>query len=159
MKIREVMTRDVKLAKPDSTIEEAAQLMAQIDAGALLIGENDRLAGVITDRDIAIRGAAQGKDPRTSPVRDIMSGEVKYCFDDQELDEVTRNMGEQQIRRLAVLNRDKRLVGVVSLGDITVQAGGAKGGEALEGISQPGGQHNQAEQAYAAAKPSGKGMA
>jgi CBS domain-containing protein len=156
MKISDVMTRDIRLSHPNDTLEQAAQLMAQIDAGALLVADSDRLVGVITDRDIAVRGAAKGKDPRTASVRDAMSGEVKYCFEDQEIDEVTRNMGEQQIRRLAVLNRDKRLVGVVSLGDIAIQAGGAKGGEALEGISQPGGQHSQSEQAYAAEKPTGK---
>jgi CBS domain-containing protein len=117
--------------------------MADIDAGAVPVGENDRLVGMITDRDIAVRAVAQGKGP-DAKVREVMSEEVQYCFEDEDLDEVARNMGEIQVHRLPVVNRDKRLVGIVSLGDIARRgAPGNTTGEALSGISRPGGQHSQ----------------
>jgi CBS domain-containing protein len=97
---------------------------------------------MITDRDIAIRGIAQGKGPKAK-VRDVMTSDVKYCFDDQEVEEVTRNMADIQVRRLPVLNREKRLVGILSLGDIASRDG-KDAGEALRGISRPGGEHTQA---------------
>jgi len=136
------MTRDVRVANADETIRQAARLMASLDAGALPVGENDRLVGMITDRDIAIRGVAEGKSPDTK-VRDVMTAEVKYCFDDQDIGDVTRNMGDLQVRRLPVVNRDKRLVGILSLGDAAVTTGDGAAGEALSSISQPGGQHSQ----------------
>jgi CBS domain-containing protein len=143
MKVSEVMTRDVRVASPDETIRQAAKTMASLDAGVLPVGENDHLIGMITDRDIAIRGIAQGKGPKAK-VRDVMTEDVKYCFDDQEVEEVTRNMADIQVRRLPVLNRDKRLVGILSLGDIAISADGKDAGEALHGISRPGGEHTQA---------------
>ena len=97
---------------------------------------------MITDRDIAVRAVAQGKGPKTK-VREVMTDDVKYCFYDQEIDEVTPNMGEIQVRRLPVLNRDKQLVGILSLGDIAVRSGDGAAGEALTGISRPGGAHSQ----------------
>ena len=100
------------------------------------MGENDRLVGMITDRDIAIRGVAKGKGPKAK-VRDVMSKEVKYCFEDEDLDHICRNMAELQMRRLPVLNRDKRLVGILSLGDLAVKHASAEASTALEGISQP----------------------
>src|SRR4051812_36458356 len=115
MRISEAMTRDVRLAKPDQTIQEAAKLMAEIDSGALPVTDGDRLIGMITDRDIAIRAVAQGKGPQAS-VREVMSPDVKYCFDDEDTDEVAHNMADIQVRRLPVVNRDKRLVGIISLG-------------------------------------------
>ncbi len=143
MKVSECMSRDVRVTNPDQPIREAARIMAEIDAGSLPVGENDRLVGVITDRDIAIRAVAQGKSPDT-PVREIMSSEVKYSFEDEDVEEVTRNMGEIQVRRLPVVTRDKRLVGIVSLGDLSRCIGNAVPvGEALEGISRTGGQHTQ----------------
>src|SRR5262245_32288378 len=117
MKVREAMTQDVCLATPDQTICDAARVMGQIDAGALPVEQDDRLIGVITDRDIAVRAVALGKSPETK-VRDVMSREVLYCFEDQDLDAVIRNMGEIKVRRLPVLSRDKRLVGIISLGDL-----------------------------------------
>src|SRR6266699_7234907 len=117
MKISEAMTRDVRVADPEETIRQAAKVMASLDAGVLPVGENDHLIGMITDRDIAIRGIAQGKGPKAK-VRDVMTEDVKYCFEDQEVEEVTRNMADIQVRRLPVLSRDKRLVGILSLGDI-----------------------------------------
>jgi len=142
IKVSEAMTRDVRVASPDETIRQAAKTMATLDAGVLPVGENDQLVGMITDRDIAIRGIAQGKGPKAK-VRDVMTEDVKYCFDDQEIEEVTRNMADIQVRRLPVLNRDKRL-GILSLGDIAISADGKDAGEALRGISRPGGEHTQA---------------
>src|ERR1044072_5529215 len=123
MKVREAMTRDVRLVKPDQPISEAAKLMAELDIGALPVEENDRLVGMITDRDIAVRAVAAGRGPDTA-VREVMSGEIKYCYDDQSVDEVTQNMGELRIRRLPVLNRDKQLVGILSLCDLAIDESG-----------------------------------
>jgi CBS domain-containing protein len=116
--------------------------MSDVDAGVLPVGENDRLVGMITDRDIAVRAVAQGKGPDT-PVREVMTADVKYCFEDEATDQVARNMGDQQVRRLPVVNRDKRLVGILSLGDLAVMQGGQPAGEALTDISRPGGEHSQ----------------
>jgi CBS domain-containing protein len=142
MKVSEAMTRDVRVASPEQTVQKAAQTMADLDAGALPVGEKDHLVGMITDRDIAIRGVAKGKGPKAK-VRDVMTQDVKYCFDDQEIEEVTRNMADIQVRRLPVLNRDKRLVGILSLGDIAIRRDGKDAGDALRGISRPGGEHTQ----------------
>src|SRR5256884_9714568 len=123
MRVSEAMTREVRVASPGQSIREVAKIMAEIDAGAMPVGDNDRLVGMITDRDIAIRGVAQGKGPDT-PVREVMSTEtVLYCYEDEELDHVAKNMGEIQVQRLPVLDRSKRLVGIVSLGDIAQSAG------------------------------------
>jgi CBS domain-containing protein len=136
------MTRGVFIADPEETIEEAAMVMAGIDAGVLPVGNNDRLVGMITDRDIAVRGVAEGKGPNTK-VRDVMTTEIKYCFDDEDVEDVTRNMGDVQVRRLPVVNRDKRLVGILSLGDIAVTASDGKAGEALSMISRSAGARTQ----------------
>jgi CBS domain-containing protein len=140
MRVNEAMSRDVRVANPQQGIREAAKMMAEIDAGALPVGENDRLVGMITDRDIAVRAVAEGKGPDT-PVRDIMSKDVKYCFEDEELDHVSRNMADIQVKRLPVVNRDKRLVGILALGDIAGKAATRVTGRATEGISRPGGKH------------------
>jgi CBS domain-containing protein len=142
MKVSNCMTKNVKIADPDQTIRDAALAMGRLDAGVLPVGENDRLVGMITDRDIAIRGVAEGKGP-DAKIRDVMSTDVKYCFDDEEIDDVLHNMGELQVRRLPVLSRDKRLVGIVSLGDLATNAETAEAGEALGDISRPGGEHSQ----------------
>jgi CBS domain-containing protein len=141
MQVSEAMSGDVQIADPNQPIRDAARLMAQIDAGVLPVGENDRLVGMITDRDIAIRAVGAGKGPAT-PVRDIMSEDVKYCFEDDDLDEVAQNMADIKVRRLPVLNRDKRLVGILSLGDIALTDGPRSAGNALCGISEPGGEHS-----------------
>src|ERR671931_2921971 len=130
MKVSEAMTRDVRVASPDETIRKAGQTMADLDAGVLPVGEKDHLIGMITDRDIAIRGIAKGKGPKAK-VRDVMTEDVKYCFDDQEIEEVTRNMADVQVRRLPVLNREKRLVGILSLGDIATSREGKAAGDTL----------------------------
>jgi CBS domain-containing protein len=143
MKVSEAMTREVRLARPEQTIREVARMMGELDIGAIPVEENDRLVGMITDRDIAIRAVGEGRGADT-PVRDVMSSEIKYCFDDQSIDEVTQNMGDLRIRRLPVVNRDKRLVGILSLGDLAVENRWQdEAGEALSQISQPGGQHSQ----------------
>jgi len=142
MKVSQAMTKDVRIANPEETIEQAARAMAELDAGILPVGEKDHLVGMITDRDIAIRGVAKGKGPQAK-VRDVMTEEVKYCFDDQEIEEVTRNMADIQVRRLPVLNRAKRLVGILSLSDIAISRASEDAGDALRGISRPGGEHTQ----------------
>jgi len=136
MKVRDVMTHDVCVVRPDHTVEEAARMMAAIDVGLLPVGEGDRLVGMITDRDIAVRGVAQGCDPKKTAVREAMSGEVRFCFEDENPDEVARKMAAWQVRRLPVLNRDKRLVGIVSLGDLVIGGSEEPAKEALKEISQ-----------------------
>src|SRR3954452_11297311 len=144
MKIREVMSRDVELDSPDETLRQAAATMKRLDAGALPVGEHDKLVGMITDRDIAIRAVAEGKGP-DAKVREAMTGEVKYCFEDEDVMHVAENMAELQVRRVPVMNRDKRLTGIVSLGDLATEGSLPKSAKALHGISQPGGQHNQSQ--------------
>jgi CBS domain-containing protein len=136
------MTRDVRVCDPGHSIRDCAKTMAEIDAGALPVGENDRLVGMITDRDIAIRAIAQGKGPDT-PVREVMSAEVKYCFEDEDLDHVAKNMGNIRVRRLPVVNRDKRLVGILSLGDLARKEMPETAAYAVRGVSQHGGPHSQ----------------
>jgi CBS domain-containing protein len=136
------MTRDVKLVTPGQTIREAAKTMAEIDAGAVPVGENDRLIGMITDRDIAIRAVAQGKGPDT-PVREVMSVEIKYCYEDEDLEHVAENMGDIKVRRLPVVNREKRLVGIVALGDLARTEDKQTVAKTVKGVSKPGGPHTQ----------------
>lgn len=112
----------------------------ELDVGALPVGENDRLAGMITDRDIAVRAVAENKAP-ASKARAVMTQEVKFCYDDEDVDHVARNMGDQQVRRLPVVNRAKRLVGILALGDLAALGKARPAAQALEGISQPGGRH------------------
>ena len=143
MRVSEAMTREVRVATPGQSIRDVAKIMDEINAGSMPVGENDRLVGMITDRDIAVRGVAMGKGPEAK-VADVMNAEVKYCFDDQEIGEVLRNMGELQLRRMPVLNHDKRLVGIISLGDMAMANDQAQlTGDALCDISRPGGQHSQ----------------
>jgi CBS domain-containing protein len=141
MRVSEAMTREVRVATPGQSIREVAKIMAEIDAGAMPVGDNDRLVGMITDRDIAIRAVAQGKGPDT-PVREVMSTEqVLYCYEDEELDHVAKNMANEQVRRLPVVNREKRLVGIVSLGNLA-QTEARSASKAVKGVSKPGGQHS-----------------
>jgi CBS domain-containing protein len=142
MKVHNAMTTDVCVAQPGQSIREAARLMAARDIGSLPVGENDRLVGMITDRDIAVRAVGEGRGPDTK-VADVMSSEVKYCFDDDDLDDVAANMGRIQVRRLPVVNHDKRLVGILALGDVAAFEDAKQTGKALAGISTPGGEHSQ----------------
>ena len=143
MKVSEVMTRQVEVAGPDDTLQQAASRMAELDTGVLPVGENDRLVGMLTDRDIAIHAVAQGKGPETK-VREAMTPEVRYCLEDEDLDEVVRNMGENKVRRLPVMSRDKRLVGIVSLGDVALYADSGQTDAVVSAVSEPGGPHTQA---------------
>ena len=140
--VRDVMTRDVRVENPDDTIQHAAARMMELDTGVLPVGQDDRLVGMITDRDIAVRAVAKGRTPNT-PVRDVMSTQVRYCYDDEPVTHVAENMAELQVRRLPVVNRAKRLVGIVSLGDIAAEAESETSADALRGISEPGGQNSQ----------------
>ncbi|HVR92618.1 MAG TPA: CBS domain-containing protein [Casimicrobiaceae bacterium] len=142
MKVSQIMTRDVRLLSPDQTIREAASLMADVDVGSLPVGDNDRLVGIITDRDIVIRAVAQGKSADTK-VAEVMSKEILYCFDTDEIDDVARNMGKAQVRRLPVVNSDKRLVGIVSLGDLARNDDPTTIGRTVSRVSTPGGKHDQ----------------
>jgi CBS domain-containing protein len=136
------MTRNVTLLNPNQTICLAASLMAEIDTGALPVSENDRLVGMITDRDIVIRAVAQGRSADTK-VADVMSKEVLYCFDTDDLDDVSRNMGKAQVRRLPVINAEKRLVGIVSLGDLARSEDPTTIGRTVTRLSTPSGKHDQ----------------
>ena len=139
MLVKEVMTKGVECARPRDSVADAAGKMKKLDVGALPVcGDNDKLAGMITDRDITVRATADECDPADTCVSDVMTPDIVYCFEDQDVTEAARIMEDKQIRRLVVLNRDKRLVGIVSLGDLAVRTGDDQlSGEALEQISEP----------------------
>jgi CBS domain-containing protein len=143
MRVYDAMTPDVQMCTPDDTLKDAAEAMAALGVGLLPVTDNDRLVGMISDRDIAIRGVGMGCGP-DSRVGDVMTADVKYCFEDQDIEEITANMGDIQVRRLPVLNRDKRLVGIIALGDIAQVHASDGTGEALSQISRPGGLHARA---------------
>jgi CBS domain-containing protein len=143
MQVKDAMTTNVELASPNQTIRQAALLMGKNDCGVLPVADKDSLVGMITDRDIAIRAIAAGKGPKT-PVREIMTPDVLYCFEDQDLEEVARNISDIKVRRLPVMNRDKRLVGILSLGDMSLKSGSSDpASDALKAISEPGGERSQ----------------
>jgi CBS domain-containing protein len=135
MIISEVMTREVRIASPDDTLECAARVMEEEDFGSLPVAENDRLVGMLTDRDITIRAVARGLAPQDSKVREVMSTEVRYVYDDESVRDVARVMGDLHVRRLPVLNREKRLVGIVSLGDLALSTP-TSAGDALQSIAE-----------------------
>jgi CBS domain-containing protein len=139
MQVREVMTRGVECARPDDSITVAAERMWELNVGSLPVcGDGDRLVGVLTDRDITVRATAAGSDPASTYVGDVMTPQVVYCYEDQDVSEAAELMKQKQVRRLVVLDRDKRLVGIVSLGDLAVDAGDEQmAGSALEAISEP----------------------
>ncbi len=146
MRVSEAMTRDVKICTPGQTIREVAKTMAEIDAGAMPVGENDRLVGMITDRDIAVRAVAEGRGPDT-PVRDAMTDDVLFVYEDQDIEEAALLMSDRQVRRLAVKSRDgDRLVGIVSLADISRSEQSEAAAVALDGVTDPGGEHNQSQE-------------
>ena len=134
MQVHEVMTPHTVKLTPDQSLKDAAEIMRRIETGFVPVGEDDRLVGTITDRDIVISGIAQGKSTNAA-VGEVMSRDVLYVFDDQEVAEVARNMGESQVRRMPVVDRDKRLVGIVSLGDLSTDGDPSAAGVALEQIS------------------------
>jgi CBS domain-containing protein len=139
MQVKDIMTSSVECISPDTTLREAAQKMKQLDIGPLPIcGENDRLVGMITDRDITVRAVAAGRDPSTARVCDVMTPNVVYCYEDQDISDAAHMMEQNQIRRLVVLNREKRLVGILSLGDLAVDTGDEQlAGHTLEAVSEP----------------------
>jgi CBS domain-containing protein len=137
MQIAEIMTRDVQLASPKQTVQEAARLMADLDVGAIPVADDDRLVGTLTDRDICVRAVAAGKNPKQCKVSEVMSAEVKYVFEDETTEDLARNMSTLQVRRMPVLDRDKRLVGIVSLGDLATTSGTAdETKDAIAGVSE-----------------------
>ena len=142
MKVSEVMTREVQTVSPDQTAQEAASFMLSADAGSITVTDGDKLVGMITDRDIAVRGIAKGNGPDT-PVRDLMTNDCITAREDDNVADIVSKMSEAQVRRLPVVDSSERLCGIVSLGDLSREADNGTAGEALEGVSQPGGQHQQ----------------
>lgn len=142
MKISEVMTTDVETISADQTAREAASFMLRADAGSIPVCEGDRVIGMITDRDIAVRGVAEGRGPDT-PVSELMSDGVVCAHEDDDVQSVAQRMSEEQVRRMPVVDAEERLVGIVSLGDLARETTGESAHEALEGVSAPGGQHQQ----------------
>ena len=142
MKISEVMTSNVQTVQPDQTAQQAAAFMLSADAGSIPVTEGDRLVGMITDRDIAVRGIAKGYGPDT-PVRELMSNDIICAREDEDVEDVATKMSEAQVRRLPVIDDDNRLCGIVSLGDLARETSDESAHQALEGVSQPGGPHQQ----------------
>ena len=142
MKISEVMTTEVETVSADQTAREAAAFMLRADAGSIPVCEGDRVIGIITDRDIAVRGVAEGRGPDT-PVSELMSDGIICAREDEDIDTVAQRMSEEQVRRLPVLDADDKLCGIVSLGDLARETRGETAEQALEGVSAPGGQHQQ----------------
>lgn len=142
MKVSEVMTRDVQTVRPDQSAREAAGFMLRADAGAIPVTEGDRLIGMITDRDIAVRGVAEGHGPDT-PVRELMTNDIVSARLDDDTDDVAARMSEAQVRRIPVIDDQQKLCGIVSLADLSQQGDDGAAEQALEGVSQPGGQHQQ----------------
>lgn len=142
MKVSDVMTRDVQTVRPDTTVQEAANFMLREDAGSMPVRDGDRLIGMITDRDIAVRGVAKGYGPDT-PVRELMTDEIICARTDDNVEEVASKMSEAQVRRIPVIDENERLCGIVSLGDLAREGDSDSADQALEGVSEPGGDHQQ----------------
>ena len=142
MKVSEVMTRDVQTVRPDQPVQDAASFMLSADAGSIPVAHEGRLIGMITDRDIAVRGVAKGHGPDT-PVRELMTDDVICAREDDDIDEVASKMSQAQVRRLPVIDSQERLCGIVSLGDLSREADEDCAAEALQGVSEPGGRHQQ----------------
>jgi CBS domain-containing protein len=140
------MSTDVRTVSPDQPIREAAQFMLRDDAGAMPVGEGDRLVGMLTDRDIAVRAVAEGRGPDT-PVSEVMSDDLLFAYDDEEVEDVAIKMSDRQVRRLPVLSREgEQLVGIISLGDISRSDQGEAASVALGGVTDPGGEHDQSQE-------------
>lgn len=135
--VKDVMTQGVQTLAPHDTVEQAARVMESLDVGVLPVCDGARLVGMLTDRDIVVRGVAQGLPATTTPLEDVMSAQVEWVFEDEGLTEVTARMQQLQIRRLPVLDRDKRLVGILSLGDLAAKGDAHQAGDALADISAP----------------------
>ncbi|MGH8545734.1 MAG: CBS domain-containing protein [Gammaproteobacteria bacterium] len=141
MQIREIMSTEVEIIPTNASIREAAAKMKELDVGAIPVCDGQELKGLVTDRDIAVRAVAEGRDSSKTKVSDIMSTDLAYCFEDDEVEDAAQLMEVKQIRRLPILNREKHLVGIVSLGDLSIRTEGAEeqdlAAEALEEISEP----------------------
>lgn len=137
MKLKDIMTDDVEVISPNASVYEAARMMRLLDIGALPVCDGERIVGMLTDRDLTVRSSAEGRDPRTTSVKEAMTPQIVWCFDDQSVEEAEALMQEQQIRRLPVLDRDKRLVGIVSLGDLATRAHDPGVVSTLEEVSMP----------------------
>lgn len=138
MKINEIMTTDVEVVRPEASIMDAAQRMARLGIGALPVCDGERLIGMVTDRDLAVRAVAEGCNPQNTTVRDCMSPKIVYCFEDQDLDEARNTMEKMQIRRLPVISRSKKLVGILAIGDLAIKTDDvAQLGQTMQEISQP----------------------
>ena len=138
MDLRDVMSRNVEVVNASASLEDAAIKMKNLDVGLIPVCDGDRLQGVLTDRDITIRATANGRDPKITKVTDVMTTDIAYCLEDQEVEEAVSLMEARQIRRLPILNQNKSLVGIVSLADIAVHVGDRDlSGETLEEISAP----------------------
>ena len=135
MQVNEVMSRQVRIASPEETVQQAARYMAELDAGALPVGNQDRIIGMVTDRDIVLRGDAQGCDPTQTAVSEVMTQEVDFCYEDEDVEQVAHKMTQLKVRRLPVLDREKRLVGIVSLGDLSGSISSNSAASALRGVS------------------------
>lgn len=135
--VADIMTRNVRTLAPTDTVRRAAQSMGELNVGSIPVCNGKKLVGMVTDRDIALRGVAQGLDSEKTLLSDIMSKDVKWCFEDQPLDEVMETMAASQIRRLPVVSRDKDLVGIFSLGDLATKTDNEEVGSVLEEISEP----------------------
>ena len=137
MKLREIMTSNVEVIHPDDTLQTAAEKMRDRDIGFLPVCDGDRLIGVLTDRDLITRALAEGTESKAMLGRDLVTSPAIYCFDDQNVDEAAKLMHDNQIRRLVILNRDKRMVGVISLGDLAMNIDDKKSGDVLQSVSEP----------------------
>lgn len=138
MQVNEIMTPNVQCIDPEATVEEAARIMQSMDIGSILVCEDDQLLGIVTDRDIVLRSVAESQPPADTPVREVMSNRLFFCYEDEDVDQTAFRMKEKQVRRLPVLDADRHLVGIVSLGDIAVGSTNEQVvGEALSGVSEP----------------------
>jgi CBS domain-containing protein len=138
MKIKDIMTSNVECVWPDDTLQEAALKMKEMEIGPLPVCDRLHIVGMLTDRDIAVRGVAEGRDPRSTKVSDVMTREVIRCFEDEEVEEAERLMQSRQVRRILVVNRNERLVGILSLGDLAAETGNPQRvGEVLQDVSEP----------------------
>ena len=141
MQIREIMTREVDVIPPTASVRDAALKMKELDVGAIPACDGQKLAGLVTDRDITVRAVAEGRNPSAVRVAEVMSGDIAYCFEDETVEQAANLMESKQIRRLLILDRNKQLTGIISLGDISVRTEGSRRkdlpAEALEEISEP----------------------
>jgi CBS domain-containing protein len=138
MQLRAIMTSEVEVIHPEDTLQQAAAKMRRLNIGSLPVCEGERLIGMLTDRDITVRAVAEGCNPTTTTIREAMTPDIAYCFDDQGIQDAIQIMERYQIRRLPILTRDKRLVGMVSLGDLAVSSDTpTQAGETLKHVAAP----------------------